>query len=226
MPASKQQIDQAADVQICLQASPFIDSDQDDIIAFAREHCADPDDDIGRAVALYLAVRDEVVYDPYYIGPDASYFRASDCLRNGRGFCIPKAALMAACCRAAGIPARVGYADVRNHLSTKKLDELIGSNVYRWHSYTDVYLQGQWVKATPAFNNSLCEKFAVHTLEFDGRNDSLFQEFDTGGRRHMEYVRQRGPYIDVPHEHIVQDFARHHPKWLHNRRQQPAENWD
>src|SRR4029077_19226901 len=100
-----------------------------------------------------------------------------------RGFCIPKAALLAATARAAGIPARVGYGDVRNHLSTKKLLELTGSNLCIWHGDTEVYLEGRGVKATPAFNLSLCQRFGVRPLEFDGRNDSLFHEYDQGGRR-------------------------------------------
>ncbi|WP_321527916.1 transglutaminase-like domain-containing protein [Sedimenticola selenatireducens] len=200
-----------------LQAGDLIDSGNTHVVDFTNRHRVSGEAPVDAAVRLYLAVRDEITYDPYRVGPDPRYFRASDCLATGRGFCIPKAALLAACARVIGIPARVGYADVRNHLSSKRLDELIGGNVYTWHSYTDLYLDGQWVKATPAFNKELCERFGVHVLEFDGRNDSLLQEFDQSGNRHMEYEGQRGVFSDVPYELILADFEKHHPRWLHNR---------
>ena len=195
-------------------ASEFIDSGNADVRAFAENATAGVADDLSRAVTLYYAVRDEILYDPYYAGEARSYFRASDCLRAKRGFCIPKAALLAAAARSVGIPARVGYGDVRNHLSTKKLLELTGGNLFIWHGYTELYLEGRWVKATPAFNLSLCKRFGVRPLEFDGRNDSLFHEFDQGGRRHMEYVKQRGNYADVPYDTIIADFKEAYPRWF------------
>ena len=197
-----------------LEAAEFIDSDDADVQAFARIVTAGAGDDVSRAVKLYYAVRDEIRYDPYYAGEARAYFRASDCLRAKRGFCIPKAALLAAAARSLGIPARVAYADVRNHLSTKKLLKLIGSNLFIWHSYTELYLEDQWVKATPAFNLSLCQRFGVRPLEFDGRSDSLFHEYDQGGRRHMEYVRDRGHYVDVPYEEIMAEFKKTYPRWM------------
>ena len=196
------------------RASEFINSGEPDVVAFAQKVTAGAADAVTRAVKLYYAVRDEIVYDPYYAGEAWSYFRASDCLRAKRGFCIPKAALLAATARSVGIPARVGYADVRNHLSTKKLIELLGSDLFRWHSFTELKLEGRWVKATPAFDLRLCRRFGVYPLEFDGRHDSLFQEYDHEGRRYMEYVRQRGHYADVPYDAILAEFKSVYPRWL------------
>jgi len=201
-------------MEMYLGAGEFIDSGDGDVRAFALREVGDAGDDVSRAVKLYYAVRDQILYDPYHFGEARSYFRASDCLRAKRGFCIPKAALLAAAARSVGIPARVGFADVRNHLSTKKLLELVGSDLFIWHSYTELYLEGQWVKATPAFNLKLCERFGVRPLEFDGRRDSLFHEYDQGGRRHMEYVRQRGHFPDVPYEEIVAEFKKEYPRLL------------
>jgi len=195
-------------------AGEFIDSSDPDVRAFAQKTTAGAADDVSRAVQLYYAVRDEIPYDPYYAGEARSYFRASDCLRAKRGFCIPKAALLAAAARSVGIPARVGFADVRNHLSTKKLLELLGGDLFIWHGYTELHLVGRWVKATPAFNLSLCRRFGVRPLEFDGRDDSLFHEFADGGRRHMEYVSQRGHYPDVPYDAILADLKKAYPRWL------------
>lgn len=197
-----------------LAPGTFVDSDHPDVRAFAETSVAGAADDIQRAVRLYYAVRDGIVYDAYFVGEVPKYYRASDCLRAGRGFCVPKAALLAAAARAVRIAARVSYADVRNHLTTKKLLELVGGDLFVWHGLTELYLEGRWVKATPVFNLSLCERFGVHPLEFDGRHDSLFHEYDRAGRRHMEYVNYRGHYADVPLDAILTDFRRVHPRWL------------
>jgi transglutaminase-like putative cysteine protease len=200
-------------LELYLAAGEFIDSGDPEVRTFAQKTTAGAADAVSSAVKLYYAVR-EILYDPYCAGEDRSYFRASDCLRAKRGFCIPKAALLAAAARSVGIPARVGYADVRNHLSTQKLIDLIGGDLFIWHGFTELYVEGRWVKATPAFNLSLCKRFGVLPLEFDGRHDSLFHEYDQGGRRHMEYVRQRGHYPDVPYDTIIADFKKMYPRWL------------
>jgi transglutaminase-like putative cysteine protease len=199
-----------------LQPSRFVDSDDPGVIAFAEKSVTGIDGERERALALYYAVRDGIGYDPYCVGTDPDYYRAGACLARGSGFCIPKAALLTACARAVGISARVGYADVRNHLSTPRLDAMVGGDVYHWHSYTEMHIDGSWVKSTPAFDAALCERLGVHALEFDGINDSLFQEYNRAGDPHMEYLADRGTFTDVPFAEIVADFERLHPVWLHN----------
>ena len=113
--------------------------------------------------------------------------------------------------RAAGIPARVGYADVRNHLSTERMRKIAGTDLYIWHGYTEMWLDGAWVKATPAFNLTLCERFGILPLDWDGRSDSLYHPYDRAGRHHMEYVNQRGSFDDVPAARINADFTAMYP---------------
>ena len=137
--------------------------------------------------------------------------RASRVLELERGWCVTKANLLAACCRALGIPARLGYADVRNHLSTERMREQMGTDLFVWHGYTSILLDEKWVKATPAFNVELCEKFRLAALEFDGTEDSIYHPFDLDGRRHMEYVTLRGEFSDVPIEEITDDMQRLYP---------------
>ncbi len=134
--------------------------------------------------------------------------RASTVLGQDYGWCVPKAVLLAAACRAAGIPARLGFADVRNHLSTARMREAMATDLFLWHGFVDMWLDGQWVKATPAFNIELCERFGLLPLEFDGRADSIYHPFDRAGNRHMEYVRQRGTFDDLPLAQITEDFRR------------------
>ena len=194
-----------------LQPGVYIDSDHPAVVAFAREHVRGSTE-IARAVSLYYAVRDGIRYNPFLDFTVDSAYRASSCLEAGEGFCVGKAALLAASARAEGIPARVGFADVRNHLSTPRLLEYIGSDLFVYHGYTELFLEGKWVKATPAFNLALCTKFRVKPLEFDGRNDSIFHPYDQDARRHMEYVRDRGNFADVPAAEIQKAFREFYPK--------------
>ena len=154
------QAEQAA----CLAATTMVDSEHPAIRDYALQHSAGHKDARSRAVALYYAVRDGIRYDPYGLDLSEAGLRASTTLAAGRGWCVPKAVLLAAACRAIGIPAALGYADVRNHLSTERMRQQMQTDVFYWHGYTAILLDGRWVKATPAFNIELCEKFRIHVL--------------------------------------------------------------
>ena len=196
-----------------LAATALMDSDHPAVISFARQH-AQGNDARDYAVALYLAVRDGFLYDPYRVDLSPQGMRASTVLAGGYGWCVPKAVLLASACRAAGIPARLGFADVRNHLSTERMRETMKTDLFIWHGYADIWLDGRWLKATPAFNISLCERFRLLPLEFDGRSDSIYHPFDRAGNRHMEYVRQRGTFDDLPLQQIVADFKDVYGPWM------------
>jgi transglutaminase-like putative cysteine protease len=196
-----------------LRPTALIDSDHRAVQAFAQQH-AQGADTRERAVALYLAVRDGFRYDPYRVDLSPQGMRASSVLSRGHGWCVTKAALLAAACRAVGIPARVGYADVRNHLSTERMRQVMQTDLFYWHGYTDVLVEGRWLKATPAFNIELTERFGLLPLDWDGRSDSIYHPFDKTGQRHMEYVHQRGTFDDMPLARIVADFERLYPAWM------------
>jgi transglutaminase-like putative cysteine protease len=159
-------------------------------------------------------VRDELRYDPYNTPMRREAYRASTTLAAGYGFCINKAGVMAAVCRAAGIPARVGYADVRNHMTTERLAEMMGSDTFHYHGYTDVWLDGRWVKATPAFNKELTERFGLKPLDWDAVGDSIYHPFDLAGRRHMEYLAYRGVFADIPYDEIEAAFRHYYPRMV------------
>lgn len=195
-----------------LAPTALLDSDHPSVIAFAAQHARGLDDR-ARAVALYYAVRDGFRYDPYRIDLSPQGMRASQVLAQGYGWCVPKAALLAAAARAAGIAARVGYADVRNHLSTARMRETMQTDVFIWHGYTELWLDGRWIKATPAFNVELCQRFGLLPLEWDGQEDSLYHAFDQQGRQHMEYIGERGSFDDLPLDRLVQDFLHTYPQW-------------
>lgn len=181
-----------------LTPTPFIESEHPAVMAFSREAIGDADDPREIAVRLFRAVRDGVRYDPYTWHTRPEVYRASTTLATRRSFCVPKAILLAAAARSAGIPSRLGFADVRNHLATKRLLRLMRTDLFVFHGYTELRLGGRWIKATPTFNRELCEKFGVEALDWDGREDAVLHPFDRAGRRHMEYVRDRGAFADLP----------------------------
>ena len=197
----------------CLAPTAAIDADHPEVRAYANRHAVGTTER-ERAVRLVHAVRDDFRYDPYRIDLSPAGMRASTVLAQGYGWCVPKATLLAACARAVGIPARLGFADVRNHLSTERMRETMKTDLFVWHGYTELWLEGAWRKATPAFNLSLCQKFGLHPLDFDGEHDSIYHPFDQAGRRHMEYVRERGAFTDLPLAAIVGDFRAVYGGWL------------
>jgi transglutaminase-like putative cysteine protease len=204
----------AMDMAQYLAAGVFVDSDSPQVIAFAKQTIEGVTDPRAAVLRLYATIRDGIIYDPYVDFADPANYRASGVLAAGRGFCIGKSALLAACARVIGVPARVGYADVRNHLTSPRIYEKIKTDIFLWHSYTELYLSGRWVKATPAFDLALCDRVGIKTLEFDGETDSLFQPFDRAGRRHMEYLKDRGPFADVPFDTIKADFLKTYPSLM------------
>ncbi len=104
------------------------------------------------------------------------------------------------------------FADVKNHLNTPKLAELMGTDLFIYHGYVQLWLEGQPFKVTPAFNMELCQRFGVKPLVFDGHHDALFHDFDQKGLRHMEYVNDRGIFADPPIEKFLGDFRQAYPK--------------
>lgn len=189
----------------------FLDSDTETVRAYALQAGGDASDPITVAEHLFYAVRDGIRYDPYRVSRDPATYRASFILGQSSNWCVPKSVLLTACARARGIPARLGFADVLNHLTTDKLSESMGTDLFAWHGYAELWLGGNWVKLSTAFNIELCERFGVETLEFDPVHGALMHPFDTNGRRHMEYVRERGSFDDLPLEAIFETFDEVYP---------------
>ncbi len=194
-----------------LRPTRFIDSNSPDIIDFAASIAGSQMTDVDKATTLYYAVRDGIRYDPYKVDLNPEAMRASAVLARRFGFCVPKAVLLAASARVQGIPSRLGFADVKNHLATEKLRRVMQTDVFAFHGYTELFLEGKWVKATPAFNSSLCERFDVAPLEFDGLNDSMLQQSDRKGNRYMEYVCDHGQFADLPLELMRAAFEERYP---------------
>ncbi|MBW1789303.1 MAG: transglutaminase domain-containing protein [Deltaproteobacteria bacterium] len=187
-----------------LTPTAIIDSDHRRVRELAASLTTSTENEpVRQAMDLYYWVRDEIQYDPYTPFYKPEHYRASNIIENGRGFCIPKASLLCALGRACGIPSRVGFATVRNHLATRQLIEMLGTDLFSWHGFVEFYLQDRWIKATPTFNTELCQIFNVQPLEFNGREDSMFQEYSKDRKQFMEYVEFLGIFADIPVAAIV-----------------------
>jgi transglutaminase-like putative cysteine protease len=195
-----------------LAPNAYVDSDHPEVVAYAERHRADGD--VASAVALYYAVRDGFRYTPWAVSIEPAAFRSSEIavrtFERG-GHCIDKALLLAGCARVLGIPSRLHFANVRNHIGTSKLEAKLGTDLLVFHGYTELFLAGRWVAATPAFNRQLCERLDVPPLEWDGRTDSIFQAFAPGGARFMEYVHDYGTFPTVPHALMISEWMKYYP---------------
>ncbi|HNM82961.1 MAG: transglutaminase family protein [Mycobacterium sp.] len=192
-----------------LATTEYLDWRHDNVQRFTQAAIGDSDDPVTRAQRVFAAVRDNIWYDPYSVDDDPDHYRASYVATAERAYCVPKAVLLTAAARAAGIPARLGFADVRNHLQTDTLRARMGgTDVFVYHGYSELFVNDRWVKATPAFNAELCARFGVPPIDFDGEHDALLHAFDSKGHQHMEYLHDRGWYHDLPFTEIVTEL--HH----------------
>ncbi|MCP5266584.1 MAG: transglutaminase family protein [Burkholderiaceae bacterium] len=194
-----------------LETTAFLDHEHPIVRDFVAAAIGDARGEREQAVALFYAVRDRIRYDPYRFSWAPESYRASAVVTAGYGWCVPKAVLLAACARALGIASAIGLADVVNHLNTEKLRRRMGGvDVFYDHGYVAMLIEGKWVKAVPAFNIELCDRFGVRPTEFDGRSDALYQEHDALGRLHMQYLADHGTFSDLPLARIAEDFQRHY----------------
>jgi transglutaminase-like putative cysteine protease len=192
-----------------LAATEFLDHNHPEVREFVAS--VPGETTLERAIALYKAVRDGVHYEVYGADLSRDGLRASTVLRRGCGMCIHKSVLYASTLRAIGVPSRLVFTDVRNHLASPQLIALIGGDVFRYHCLVSAQLNGTWVKATPVFNRLLCKLYRIAALDFDGTQDSLHHPYDLNGRRHMEFVHQHGEFADVPYDLLLGGLRAAHP---------------
>ena len=194
-----------------LKPGKYINSDHPEVIKFVNANTASVDSVHDKIVALYYAVRDGFRYDPYRLDFTEEAIRASHIVSREYGYCIEKSCLFAAGARVLGVPARMGFANVTNHIGTSKLEEVLHTNVLVFHGYAEVWLNNRWVKVTPVFNKALCDKLNVDALEFNGVDDAVFQSYDREGDRFMEYLHDYGTFSDIPYTMLIDELMKHYP---------------
>lgn len=193
-----------------LRTTEFLDRDDPSVRDFAERHTIGASNDAEKASALYYAVRDGFQYDPYYLDLSRSGLKASTLVGKARGYCVEKAVLLAASARAVGVPSRLSFYIVKNHIATERLQLALRKDYLVFHGAAELFIAGRWLKATPAFNKALCDVIGVAPLEFDGTEDSIFQEYDRTGNKFMEYLHDYGEFDDLPYELYLSELREHY----------------
>ena len=194
-----------------LQPTEFLNFDNESVREFAEKNTVGATTKKEKSVALYYAVRDGFQYNPYILDLRKEGLQASDLLKRNRGYCVEKAVLLAASARAVGVPSRLSFYIVRNHIATERLEKILQKNYLVFHGAAEMFLDGKWLKTTPAFNLRLCKYLGVEPLEFDGTQDSIFQEYDKSGKKFMNYLHEYGDFADLPYQLYLDELKKHYP---------------
>ncbi len=200
-----------------LQPTYFIDFNSDIVHNLAEELKEGVNGEVELAKKIFEHVRDNIKYsiEIFRHNFDASDFKASTTIIKGKGFCIPKSITLVALLRAVSIPARLHFADIINHRSLPYIQEWMGTNIFIYHTYVEIYLNDNWIKVTPSFETVLCKRHNLPVCDFDGINDAIFQPYDNLGRPFVEYVKDRGTAADLPYQEIIETFEKDYGKLKH-----------
>lgn len=162
------------------------------------------------ALKLYLSVRDQQLYDPFHLNLKADALKASNILLKKRAWCVEKSILMAAGLRALNIPSKLGFAIVKNHLNSERLNHYLKKDEIVFHGYVSAFIEGEWTNCTPAFDRRICVISGVTPLQWDATSDSMFQEYEKD-KKFMEYLHYYGEFPDVPLELMRSEMKLHYP---------------
>ena len=185
-----------------LAATFFIDCDHRAVREKSRDLVMDIEGAKEKSIRLFYFVRDGIRYNIYTDRSTEAQFKASHVLDIGQGYCVQKAILLVALARAAGIPARLRFAEIRAYLTPPEMVEKRGTNIFPYHGLVELCINGRWVKATPTYDRLYCEKIGISPVDFDGENDAMLPSHAEDGRLNVEYLRDRGSYADLPLEEI------------------------
>jgi len=203
------------DLSVYLKPTYYIDYDSPSVSLCSKEIAASHPYEKARAVFDF--VRDRIIYTPYSPFYLPEHYPASETFERGEGFCVQKAVLLAALARAQGIPARLVLADIKNYLVPPKLWAMMKTNLFAFHGYNELYIDGRWIKVTPTFDIDMCKKLNLRPVEFDGHNPAVFHSHDLNGRLHIEYVADHGHFADLPFEKVTDGFRRAYPEEMIRR---------
>lgn len=194
-----------------LSETEFLNFSHEDVIAFNQK--AQFSEYATKELALYYLVRDSFLYDPYHLDLRPKSLKASVITEKNRAWCVEKSILLASLMRLNNIPSRLGFAIVKNHVGVEKLYKYLKKEEIVFHGYCEVFINDKWIKCTPAFDKRICRISKVEPLDWDGKTDSLFQEFTNSEKetQFMEYLHDYGTFDDVPVELMNAEMKKHYP---------------
>ena len=184
----------ANDLDIYLQPGRYTDSDSPLVVEKAKEITKGLSTDTEKTIKIFTYVRDlsfDIVggFTMLLAGKD----KASDCLREGRGFCMHKATAFAALCRASHIPARIAFQIVEcldKPFYPAKIRKLYGKRPQLWHSGGEVYLNGKWIIADCTVDKEQGIKCGRKIVDFGGINNLYTVE--------GPILKERGSAAEMP----------------------------
>jgi transglutaminase-like putative cysteine protease len=199
------------DLGAFLAPTAFLDCDSPVIAAAAEKITSSCADAAEKGAALFAFVRDTVRYNPYVNFLDEKVYRSSAVIAGESTFCVPKAILLASLARAAGIASRLRFADIRNHLLPQKMKDLLQTDIIYGHGFAELFIDGRWLKATPAFDRALCEDQGFILTEFTGHDHAVFPSHDLRGRKHIDYVEYSQAFDDFPFQWLTSYYLEKYP---------------
>ena len=140
-----------------LRPNPLINSADSEVVRLMRQAVGSKTDPWEKAVAIEDFVA-KYIRDKNF---STAFASASEVARNPEGDCSEHGVLVAAMCRAAGIPARVAIGMVY-------VDSLGGFGMHLWN---EVYIDRRWIAIDAAFNQSDVD--AVHIKLSDSSLDGV-----------------------------------------------------
>ena len=189
----------------CLAPAETIDSDAPEIVSAVESLDLGDASPAERAVAIFNHVRDSIEYE-FAIRNTPREYKASFTIQDGRGFCVRKAIVVAAMCRAAGIPSVIILSNMRDKSLSPRIIDMLGTDVMHNHGLAGVFLDGQWLKLDASLSPELVAKKRYRLVEFDGKSDALQSDTTLTGSPHMEYVAYHGTYTDLPYKQMMRGF--------------------
>jgi len=191
-----------------LKATKFLDFNKNRVRNTAYQIVRDATEDKEKAIGLFYWVRDQIKYNQFGFYMMPANFKASVTIRRKNGFCVSKAVLLSALARAVNIPAKIHLADIINHKTPQKIIDWMKTEIFHFHGYSELFLSGKWVKATPVFDRKTSQKGGYPLVDFDGESDALLDPYDEEGNLFVEYVKDRGSFADLPYQKIKTVFNR------------------
>jgi hypothetical protein len=158
---------------------------------------------------LFDYARDTVRYSVSVPFDDLNDYLALNTLARGWGFCVQKSALLCALARAVGIPARLGFADIKNYLLPEYLDQMVPDKILYYHCFVEWRINGRWIKSTPSFDTRLTQERGWRLVVFSPEADGLLPSTDLAGQPHVEYINHRGWRLGVPLDEFIEVNTAH-----------------
>ncbi len=190
-----------------LKSNFFFDFEDDFVRETIKNIVGNSSNKKEKAKKIFYFVRDEIKYTMFAGIFTEKDYRSSAVLRRGKGFCVQKAILLVSLLRGAGIPAAIGFADIKNHALSEDTKKILGSDVFPYHGFAFVNL-GRWLKVTPTFDVDTCEKAGYPLIEFDGERDAVFPQYMENGKRFVTYLRYRGVCFKPPVDDMIKEWKK------------------